>query len=478
MSLKNRSEVSTISSPEFINLQPLDINPLMSQCQIKVFYLGKNRNGSYITREVADEMAKTLRGAPIVAAWYDNKQDYGDHGHVMTIENGEVSFSCKTVPYGFVSPDAEVWYQQYIDYDEFNNAIERTYLCTTGYLWQGQFPEIDKVINEGQPQSMELDENSMHGHWAEDSNSGVEFFIIDDATFSKLCILGDDVEPCFEGSSVEETQFSMDKEFTRTLYSMMNELKFALKDKGGSSMPIDEELEPTEVVEEEVEEVASDNEHEVEIEETAVEAEESADAADDATDDEESEEDSEDGDSEDTDFACGDKDKKKYADEEDEDKEEDEAEEEVEKDEEDKKKSKPEPKPDHSLAEAFAALKDEFEAVKAEKIALENELNSLRDFKLRCENEKKDALINQYHMLDEADKADVIEHKNEYSYEQIEEKLALIYVKKNVNFNTLDGVEAEVEASIEDPALAFSLDNETGSFVPPIVELLRQQKNK
>ena len=475
MALKNKSEISTISSPEFLNLQPLDVNPLMSQCAIKVFYLGKNRNGSYITREVADKMAKSLRGAPIVAAWYDNKEDFGDHGHVMTIENGEVSFSCKTVPYGFVSPDADVWYQNYIDIDEFGNQVERTYLCTNGYLWQGQFPELDKVIAEGQPQSMELDENTMKGHWAEDSNSGVEFFIIDDATFSKLCILGDDVEPCFEGSSVVETQFSMDKEFTHTLFSMMNDLTFALKNKGGSSMPIDEELEPTEVVEEEVVEVVEDHEPESE----PVEAEEPAeDAADDATDDEESDEEGDDSDSEDGEFACGDKDKNKYE-ESDDDKEEPE-EEDVEDVKEEDEKKKSDPHGEHSLAEAFAALKDEFEAVKAEKIALENELNSLRDFKLRCENEKKDALINQYHMLDAADKADVIEHKSEYSYEQIEEKLALIYVKKNVNFDTIDGgVEFEAEESIEeDPALAFSLDNETGSFVPPIVELLRQQKNK
>ena len=34
----------TISDPEFINLSPLDINPLISKCEIKVFYFGPNRN--------------------------------------------------------------------------------------------------------------------------------------------------------------------------------------------------------------------------------------------------------------------------------------------------------------------------------------------------------------------------------------------------------------------------------------------------
>ena len=52
--------IATIDAPEFINLQPLDINPLMSSCEIKVLYIGQNRNRSFITKEVASEMAKTL----------------------------------------------------------------------------------------------------------------------------------------------------------------------------------------------------------------------------------------------------------------------------------------------------------------------------------------------------------------------------------------------------------------------------------
>jgi len=68
VALKNKSEVSTIAGPEFINLQPTEINPLMSECQIKVFYLGHNRNGSYIDKDAALDMSKTLRGAPIVGA--------------------------------------------------------------------------------------------------------------------------------------------------------------------------------------------------------------------------------------------------------------------------------------------------------------------------------------------------------------------------------------------------------------------------
>lgn len=68
MALKNKSEISTIDNPEFINLTPSEVSPLISECEIKVFYLGHNRNGSYINKETAEKMSKTLRGTPIVAA--------------------------------------------------------------------------------------------------------------------------------------------------------------------------------------------------------------------------------------------------------------------------------------------------------------------------------------------------------------------------------------------------------------------------
>ena len=62
------TSLATINSPQFINLTPLDINPLMSACEIKVLYVGENRNHSFITKKIATEMSKTLRDAPIVGA--------------------------------------------------------------------------------------------------------------------------------------------------------------------------------------------------------------------------------------------------------------------------------------------------------------------------------------------------------------------------------------------------------------------------
>ena len=52
---------------------------------------------------------------------------------------------------------------------------------------------------------------------------------------SKLCILGEECEPCFEGSSITNVQFSFEDDFKQQLFSMMNELKELLS-KGGTQV--------------------------------------------------------------------------------------------------------------------------------------------------------------------------------------------------------------------------------------------------
>lgn len=488
--LKNKS-VATIGAPEFIQIEPC--NDLISKCEIKVLYVGENRNMSSISKEVAIKMAKTLPGVPIVAAYRSEIDDFGDHGHIITIEDGEIKFSCKTVPYGFVSPDAKIWFQKFIDTDEAGNQVEREYLMTTGYLWTGQFPEVQKVIDEGMPQSMELDDATLNGQWATNKNSGVEFFIINDATFSKLCILGSDVEPCFEGASITAPEisrnFTKNPEFVDKLLSMRKEY-YALQNEGESDMLDDK---PEEVVEENVEfsenvpadaPMPTEEAPAAEFEEVAEVAEvaENADATETEVVSEEfaAEEVAEEASEE---FACG-GDKKKYAEKEEEEDEDKNAEEDDEEsvdestaDEDEKKK----PATDHSLEDVeseFAAMKAAYESVQAQLASANAELKSLRAFKLGIENQQKDALITKYFMLDDADKAEVIEHKSEYSYDEIEQKLALAYVKKNVDFSTVDG-EPEVEEQAA-PAVTFSLETPTNTsfFSDTIGEALLAKRNE
>lgn len=438
--LRNRS-VATIDSPEFINLAPDAINPGISKCEIKVMYLGKNRNGSFIDKNTAIQMANSLPATPIVAAYNENKEDFGDHGEVLHIEDGEIKFSCKTVPYGFVAPDAEVWFQKFDDTNEFGETTTREYLMTTGYLWTGQYPELDKCINEGQGQSMEIDD--VDGHWTKDSND-IEFFIINDAIFTKLCILGDDVEPCFEGASVTSPEvsehFSYNKEFSHTLFAMMNELKSALT-KGGS-MPKENvesvEVEPTATVEEEapvVEEFAEDVETNENVESSEDSAEETF-----AEEGKKKEDDSDDSDDESDDSDDDDEYKKKPG-----------------------KKCELENQVSE-LSEQLKELTDKF-------TALEAEAEELRKFKAERIDADKDAMIAKYHMLSDEDKAEIIADKDKFTLSEIESKLALLYVQKNVNFDE----EEEIDST---PLTTFSLDDETvAEDADPILSALREAQN-
>lgn len=447
--LRNTS-VATIAAPEFVNLAEDALNPGISKADVKVLYLGENRNGSFITKETAMKMSETLRACPIVGAYRKDIDDFGDHGEIIHIENGEITFDCATVPYGFVAPDAKVWFKEFTDYDEFGNTVNREYLMTTAYLWTGQYPEIERCVKEGMGQSMELDGKSIDGHWAENSESGIEFFIINDASFTKLCVLGDGVEPCFEGASVEAPNISdkFSKEgFTTTLYNMMNELKFALAEnaeKTDDSESVKEE-ETTEFAEkaEEVEEAADKAVDFAENAEESIESTESAEVVEENLDQE-------------SDFSANTEEEK-------------ESEEVVENTEE---------SADNEFAEKDAeieTLKSEIASLQEKYSLLEAEAEELRSYKASRISADKDALINKYNMLSDDDKAEIIANKDSYSYEEIESKLALLYVKKNVDF---DDQEEEIPAPNE-ATLTFGLSTANGDAeIDPIIELLRDAANK
>ena len=213
---------------EFINVTP--INPLISKCQIKVCYVGEtpNRNRSVITKDVATQIANSLPGSPIVGFYNETNEDFEEHNRIIDISNGQFKIKDVTRPYGFVDLNAKVWFQKYRDDDE----VEREYLVTEGYLWTGQYPEAKRIIEHGNNHSMEFDKKTINASWTKDSNGKPQFFIINEAIISKLCILGEDYEPCFEGSSI--TKFSFEDDFKQQIYSMMAEIKEILE--GGTQV--------------------------------------------------------------------------------------------------------------------------------------------------------------------------------------------------------------------------------------------------
>lgn len=226
--MKHTSVLKLNSPIEFI--ESSKISPFISKVQIKVCYVGDkpNRNRSIITKEVAKEMAPSLRGCPIVGFYSENSEDYEEHNRQISISNGEWKITDTTKPYGFVDLNAKIWFATYID-DEEN---EHEYLCTEGYIWDHVYPEAQRITTKGNNHSMELDEDTCDAFWSKDKNGRPEFFIINEAFFSKLCILGENCEPCFEGSQITKFSLVIDESFQQKLYSMMNEIKELLTEGG------------------------------------------------------------------------------------------------------------------------------------------------------------------------------------------------------------------------------------------------------
>lgn len=451
--------VATLHDPEFLNIN--SINPLVSKCEIKVLYVGENRNRSFISKEVAIEMAQTLPGCPIVGYYIENKEDFGDHGEQIIIDGEGVKFKKLTKPYGFVAPDSKIWFQEFQDTDEFGNTTIREYLMTEGYLWTGQYEECQRVIDNGNPQSMELDEKTLKGHWSTNTNKGVEFFIINDAMFSKLCILGEDVEPCFEGASVTapdvSSKFSKDDSFIPSLFSMIEQLKTTLQEggyimDGQTTQAVEETVVTEEVKDTEFQVIEGATEEAAKVEETVVEEnfseikdnvietvmDENQNTIEEfkkAEEDEKSEEKEEDKKtSEDEDeetFKCGKDDKEKYS----------------------------------LLEEELSELKNQY-------ALLETEVQELRRFKAEVEDAQKDEMINSFCMLSDEDKADVIENKSKYSLDEIEAKLSVICVRKKVSFD-LDSDNKE-----ETAPTTFSLDSlDADAGLPEWLKAVEKTKN-
>ena len=81
------------------------------------------------------------------------------------------------------------------------------------------------------------------------------------------------------------------------------------------------------------------------------------------------------------------------------------------------------------LEQQYNELSTQFEQLKAD-------YQLLVDYKNEVENNQKDALSQEFYMLSEQDKKDVIENKANYSLDEIKAILYVICYEKKVNFNS------------------------------------------
>lgn len=124
----------------------------------------------------------------------------------------------------------------------------------------------------------------------------------------------------------------------------------------------------------------------------------------------------------------------------------------------DEEKEEDDDKKKYSLLEQqYNELSTQYEQLKAE-----NE--KLVEFKNQVENEKKDALIDEFYMLSDEDKKDIIENKTNYSLDEIKAKLAVICFEKKVNFNSENSDKIDTNKEEEEKIITYTYSEDESNL--------------
>lgn len=158
-------------------------NDTLSKSRCRIFYKGLNRNGTFISDEFAEKLIATIPYTPVKGIFDTYEGEYTDHGDKRSL--GRI--------YGVVPENCNFKWEKHLDKD----GVEREYACVDVLIYTGLYQEATSIV--GSPQSMELWEPSIKGKWG--FVDGKRCYIFEDASFLGLQVLGQEVEPCFEGAS-------------------------------------------------------------------------------------------------------------------------------------------------------------------------------------------------------------------------------------------------------------------------------------
>lgn len=161
------------------------LSPTLSKCRLRIFYRGLNRNRTFISEDFARQLIESLPYAPIKGIFDKDGLDYEDHGK----ENSDGRI------YGLVPEDPNFAWEKHVD----NDGVEREYACADVYLYTALYPEANLI--PGKSQSMEIHKKGLEGEWKIWSGDGEPYFEFQKGHLLGLQVLGDEVEPCFEGSA-------------------------------------------------------------------------------------------------------------------------------------------------------------------------------------------------------------------------------------------------------------------------------------
>lgn len=191
---------------------------VFAPAKILIGYCGDNRNYSNISEEVY--MNARIKNIPVVANFISDKNDFGGHDvKIIHTEDG-IDFYAATVPFGLVPESAKQWFTE----EMVDGEMKKCY-WTECLLWKRQYG-FEKIAQAKRiNHSMEISASE----YTERDDGIVQ---IDKMDFEALCLLGSDVEPCFENSRLE-LGYALDSEIAE----MMEQYKqYCLSNEGVNKM--------------------------------------------------------------------------------------------------------------------------------------------------------------------------------------------------------------------------------------------------
>ena len=177
-------------------------NDTISKGRCRIFYKGGNRNGTYITDEFAEKLLSSIPYAPVKGIYEREEGDYTDHGEARN--EGRI--------YGIVPENPNVTWEEHEDED----GEIRTYACVDVLIFTGLYSEANEIVGKGQ--SMEIYPPSIKGSWK--IINGRKYFVFEAGHFLGLQVLGDAVEPCFEGAAFFTLYEDLKKLLNQTTYNL------------------------------------------------------------------------------------------------------------------------------------------------------------------------------------------------------------------------------------------------------------------
>lgn len=203
--------VTTVKLPtHFEELESLDNDSRFQKVRIYIAHTGKNLNNSIFSKDVLEKMIPSLAHIPIlgyVGVNEDGESDFRGHEKKLKIDDDGFKVRFDTHAYGFVPEDNNA---------HFEITGGKEWLVADAYLWT-RFVDVMELFNESsgsKGQSMEI---ANADGYTDDRGC----MVFTNATFTGLCILGDDVPPAMTGATVS-TIFSKE-DFKSTFKQMLAE---------------------------------------------------------------------------------------------------------------------------------------------------------------------------------------------------------------------------------------------------------------